>query len=38
LNPGESKSIQGKIYIVRNNVTDLLHRYERDFPGHLERK
>jgi len=38
LNPGESKSIRGKIYIVRNNVTDLLHRYERDFPGNLERK
>ena len=37
LNPGESKSIRGKIYIVRNNVEDLLHRYEKDFIAHLEK-
>jgi hypothetical protein len=37
LNPGDSKSIRGKIYIVRNNVEDLLHRCERDFSAHLEK-
>lgn len=35
LNPGESKRIFGKIYLIRNDPKELLRRYERDFPGHL---
>jgi hypothetical protein len=31
LRPGESKKIQGRIYIVPNDVPALLKRYERDF-------
>jgi hypothetical protein len=38
LHPGESKSIHGKIYIMKNDVPKLLGMYEKDFPGHLERK
>ncbi|MEY3584223.1 MAG: hypothetical protein RJA48_1306 [Verrucomicrobiota bacterium] len=32
LKPGETKTIKGKIYIVANNVNDLLSRYAQDFP------
>ena len=32
LEPGETKHIQGKIYIVGNDAAALLERYERDFP------
>lgn len=32
LQPGESKDIHGKIYIVANDVDALLARYARDFP------
>jgi hypothetical protein len=32
LKPGETKKIHGKIYIVANNVPELLSRYARDFP------
>jgi len=32
LDPGQTKTIQGKIYIVSNDVSALLRRYERDFP------
>ena len=32
LQPGESKQIKGKIYIVPNDVPALLTRYEKDFP------
>jgi hypothetical protein len=35
LQPGETKSIRGKIYIVPNDVPALLKRYERDFPEHV---
>lgn len=33
LAPGESRSIRGKLYLVRSGVDDLIRRYERDFPG-----
>jgi hypothetical protein len=32
LQAGERKSVRGKIYIVPNDVTALLARYEKDFP------
>jgi hypothetical protein len=32
LQPGETKAIRGKIYVVTNDVPKLLQRYERDFP------
>lgn len=34
LQPGETKHIRGKIYIVPNNVPALLERYKADFPEH----
>jgi hypothetical protein len=34
LAPGETKTVRGKIYIVRNDVAALLARYARDFPEH----
>jgi hypothetical protein len=34
LQPGETKRIKGKIYIVPNDVSALLKRYARDFPEH----
>lgn len=37
LMPGESKEIKGRIYIAEN-IPELLERYERDFPEHLETK
>jgi hypothetical protein len=36
LEPGESKEIRGKIYLVANDVAALLGRYERDFPEHRQ--
>jgi hypothetical protein len=38
LQPGETKSIRGKIYIVPNDVSALLKRYEKDFPEHVGKK
>ncbi len=35
LEPDETKSSRGKIYILPNDVPALLKRYERDFPEHL---
>ena len=32
LKPGETKKIRGKIYIVKNDVPELLRRYRKDFP------
>ncbi len=32
LNPNETRTIRGKIYILPNDVPELLKRYERDFP------
>lgn len=34
LKPGETKTIRGKIYIVRNDVKALIKRYRKDFPEH----
>jgi hypothetical protein len=34
LRPGETKVIRGKIYIVKNDIPELLRRYDRDFPEH----
>jgi hypothetical protein len=33
LQPGETKTIHGKIYLMENDVAKLLERYRRDFPG-----
>ena len=35
LNPGETKKIRGKIYLMENDVSKLLTRYRRDFPEHV---
>jgi len=35
LAPGERKEIRGKIYLLANDVSALLRRYEADFPEHL---
>jgi hypothetical protein len=32
LQPGETKTIRGKIYLVKNDVNALVKRYEADFP------
>lgn len=37
LMPGETKEIKGRIYIAEN-IPELLQRYQRDFPEHLETK
>ena len=34
LEPGESKRIRGKIYLVDADVPALLTRYRKDFPEH----
>ena len=34
--PGESKTIRGKIYLMEANVDALLERYQKDFPEHFE--
>jgi hypothetical protein len=38
LQPAETKQIKGKIYIVPNNVTALLERYQKDFPEHANQR
>lgn len=38
LQPGETKDVRGKIYIVPNDMARLLARYTRDFPEHVKRK
>ncbi len=37
LQPGETKKIRGKIYLVPNDVEALLKRYERDFPEQIRK-
>ena len=32
LSPGETKRIRGKIYLLKNDLQELLRRYEADFP------
>ncbi|TWU07293.1 hypothetical protein CA54_56980 [Symmachiella macrocystis] len=34
LKPGETKQIRGKIYILKNDIGELLRRYRKDFPEH----
>ncbi len=36
LQPGETKEVRGKIYIVPNDVPALLKRYTHDFPEHIK--
>jgi hypothetical protein len=38
LEPGETKKIKGKIYIVPNDVPALLKRYKKDFPEQVKRQ
>lgn len=38
LNPGETKTIRGKIYIVPADVDALVRRYEKDFPEQTKPK
>lgn len=38
LEPGETKTIRGKIYIVPGDMDALVKRYERDFPEHVKAK
>jgi hypothetical protein len=38
LEPGETKKIKGKIYVVPNDVPKLLKRYERDFPEQTQKE
>lgn len=35
LEPGETKTIRGKIYLMKNDVPELLKRYREDFPEHV---
>jgi hypothetical protein len=37
LDPGQSKSIRGKMYLMRNDAAGLLSRYEKDFPEQTEK-
>jgi hypothetical protein len=36
LAPGETKTIRGRMYFVKNDVPALLQRYQRDFPEHAK--
>jgi hypothetical protein len=36
LDPGESKEIRGKLYVLDNDIPALLERYEQAFPGHVD--
>ncbi|QDT92928.1 hypothetical protein [Gimesia algae] len=36
LQPGETKTIRGKIYLVPADMDALVKRYERDFPEHVK--
>jgi hypothetical protein len=38
LEPGETKQIRGKLYLVDGDVPKLLQRYQGDFPEHREKK
>lgn len=38
LKPGETKSIRGKLYLVKNDVDALLKKYKQDFPEHHKKK
>ena len=36
IGPGQTLKIRGKMYVVLNNVSALVKRYERDFPEHAK--
>lgn len=38
LEPGETKTIRGKIYFVEADVEALVKRYEKDFPEHVRER
>ena len=35
LEPGETRQVRGKIYVVPADVEALVKRYEKDFPEHV---
>jgi hypothetical protein len=37
LEPGDTKRVHGKLYIVENDIPALFERYERDFPEQADR-
>ena len=37
LQPGETKAVRGKVYIVSADLSALVRRYERDFPEHVSK-
>ena len=37
LNPDETKTIRGKIYLVKNDVEKLLKKYRKEFPEHFSK-
>ena len=36
LKPEETKTVRGKLYIMKGSIDDLVSEYESDFPEHLE--
>ncbi|MFQ5731075.1 MAG: hypothetical protein ACE5KM_03865 [Planctomycetaceae bacterium] len=38
LKPGETKTIRGKIYLVKNDVGQLLKTYRKEFPEHFPKR
>ena len=36
LKPGETKSIRGMIYLMKNDMNLLLKKYQADFPEHAK--
>lgn len=38
LKPNETKQIRGKLYVLKNDIAELVKRYEHDFPEHLKTK
>jgi hypothetical protein len=38
LEPGETKTVRGKLYLVPARMEELLKRYENDFPEHMPTK
>ncbi len=36
LEPGTTKKIRGKIYLMKSDIPDLLKQYEKDFPEHVK--
>jgi len=36
LNPGETKKVHGKLYVLPAHIPTLLSRYRQDFPNHSQ--